>query len=38
VASATDNTFSGGDVGLIAKTFSVAGTDIQFHNFVVYKP
>jgi hypothetical protein len=38
VASATDSTFSGGDVGLIAKSFSVAGTDILFHNFVVYKP
>jgi pectate lyase len=38
VATATDSTFSGGDVGLVAKTFSVAGTDIMFNNFFVYKP
>ena len=38
VATATDSTFTGGDVGLIAKTFSVAGTDILFQNFFVYKP
>jgi hypothetical protein len=38
IASATDSTFTGGDVGLIAKTFSVAGTDILFDNFFVYKP
>jgi pectate lyase len=38
VASATDSTFIGGDVGLIAKTFKVSGTDIMFHNFFVYKP
>jgi hypothetical protein len=38
VASATDSTFTEGDVGLIAKTFKVSGTDIMFHNFFVYKP
>lgn len=38
VVSATDSSFSGGDVGLVARTFEVAGTDILFDNFVVYKP
>ncbi|HEX7621472.1 MAG TPA: hypothetical protein VF359_09760 [Anaerolineales bacterium] len=38
VATATDSTFTGGDVGLIAKTFKVSGTDIMFHNFFVYQP
>jgi pectate lyase len=38
VASATDSTFTGGDVGLVAKTFGVAGTDILFQSFFVYKP
>ncbi|MGA2504939.1 MAG: hypothetical protein ABSG01_12685 [Anaerolineales bacterium] len=38
VASATDSSFTGGDVGLIAKTYTVAGTDILFQNFFVYKP
>ena len=38
IASATDSTFTGGDVGLIAKTFSTAGTDILFQNFFVYQP
>ena len=37
-AAATDSTFTGGDVGLIAKTFSEAGTDIMFTNFMVYNP
>jgi len=37
-ASATDNSFSGGDVGLVARIFEVAGTDVMFDNFVVYKP
>lgn len=31
-----DNTFSGGDVGLIAGTFDVPGTIIAFDDFVVY--
>jgi hypothetical protein len=38
IATATDSTFTGGDVGLIARTYSVAGTDILFKNFVVLKP
>lgn len=38
VASATDTTFTGGDVGLIAGTYNEVGTDILFDNFVVYKP
>ncbi|MBE3067033.1 MAG: hypothetical protein IMZ73_06340, partial [Chloroflexi bacterium] len=38
VATVTDSTFTGGDVGLVAKTFSVGGTDIMFNNFFVYKP
>lgn len=38
VATATDGTFTGGDVGLVARTFTVAGTDIMFDNFFVYKP
>jgi hypothetical protein len=38
IAIATDSTFTGGDVGLVAKTFKVSGTDILFQNFFVYKP
>jgi pectate lyase len=38
VATATDSTFTGGDVGLVARTYGVGGTDIIFHNFFVYKP
>ena len=37
-AAATDSTFTGGDVGLVARTFSIGGTDILFSNFFVYKP
>ena len=37
-ASATDSTLTGGDVGLIAGTYSTPGTDILFDNFMVYKP
>jgi len=37
-ATATDSTFTGGAVGLIARTFTVAGTDILFDNLFVYKP
>ena len=33
-----DETFTTGDVGLIAGTFDAAGTDIRFDNFVVSKP
>ena len=36
--SVTDSSFTGGDIGLIAETFSVAGTEIQFDNLFVYKP
>jgi len=38
VATAVDSSFSSGDVGLMAGTFSEAGTDILFDNFYVYKP
>jgi hypothetical protein len=38
VATATDSTFSGGDVGLVVKTYDTAGADILFSNFYVYKP
>jgi hypothetical protein len=37
-ATVTDSSFTGGDAGLIAETFTVAGTEIQFDNFFVYKP
>jgi hypothetical protein len=33
-----DSQYSTGDVGLIAGTFNVAGTDIHFDNFIVRKP
>jgi len=38
VATATDATFSGGDVGLFAKSFSEGNVDILFDNLVVSKP
>ncbi len=38
VATATDSSFTGGDVGLIARSYDVGGTDILFSNFFVYKP
>ena len=38
VATATDTSFTGGDVGLIARTYDTGGTDILFTNFVVSKP
>ena len=34
----TDTDFQTGDVGLIAGTFSMHGTDIKFYNFEVKKP
>lgn len=37
-ASATDSKLTGGDIGLIAGTYSAPGTDIMFDNFVVSKP
>lgn len=38
IATATDTSFTGGDVGLIARTYDTVGTDILFTNFVVSKP
>ncbi len=38
VASAQDGTLKSGDVGLLAGTFSQAGVDVIFDNFVVIKP
>lgn len=38
VATTTDTSLAKGDVGLIAGTYSEAGTDILFDNFVVTKP
>lgn len=38
VADATDNSFSRGDVGLLAKSFSVGGVDILFDDLVVSQP
>jgi pectate lyase len=38
VATTTDSAFTGGDVGLIARTYDTGGTDIVFTNFYVYKP
>jgi hypothetical protein len=38
LASASDDTFSSGDVGLLAGTFDASGTDIHFDNFVVRQP
>jgi hypothetical protein len=34
----TDQTYTKGNVGLIAGTYTEAGTDILFDNFFVYKP
>ncbi len=38
IATASDVSFSGGDVGLFAKSFSEGGVDILFDNLVVSKP
>ena len=38
IASATDSTFSGGDVGLMARSFGTGGVDILFSDFFVYQP
>ena len=38
VATATDSEYTGGDIGLIAGTFSTPGVDIHFDNFIVTKP
>jgi hypothetical protein len=34
----TDSDYTTGNVGLVAGSFSTAGTDILFDNFIVYKP
>ena len=38
VTSVTDTSFTSGDVGLLAGTYSEVGTDIHFDNFIVRKP
>jgi hypothetical protein len=38
ITEVTDSAYSSGDVGLIAGTFDIGGTDIHFDNFVVRKP
>jgi len=38
LASVQDASFTSGDVGLMAGTFSESGTDIHFDNFVVREP
>jgi hypothetical protein len=37
-SSATDSSFSRGDVGLLAKSFSIGGVDLLFDNLVVSQP
>jgi hypothetical protein len=34
----TDSEYTTGNVGLVAGSFSTAGIDILFDNFIVYKP
>jgi ribosomal protein L40E len=38
VATATDDSFTNGQVSLAAGTFDTGGVDIQFDNFYVYRP
>lgn len=38
IATTSDSSFSGGDVGLFAKSFNEGGVDILFDNLVVSKP
>ncbi len=38
VATATDSSLTGGDVGLIAGNYDTGGADVLFNNFFVYKP
>jgi len=38
IAEVRDSEFAAGDVGLIAGTYDVPGTDIRFDNFIVIKP
>ncbi|HSQ25574.1 MAG TPA: hypothetical protein VLM80_00480 [Anaerolineales bacterium] len=38
VAEAKDSEYTYGDVGLLAGTYEITGTDIRFDNFIVTKP
>jgi len=38
VATATDSSFTGGDIGFMAGTFDIPSTEINFSNLVVSKP
>ena len=38
VATTTDPSYTGGDVGLIAGTFDIPSTEITYDNFIVKKP
>ncbi|MFH1524789.1 MAG: zinc ribbon domain-containing protein [Chloroflexota bacterium] len=38
IATATDDSFTGGQVSLAAGTFEMGGVDILFDNFFVYRP
>ncbi|TLN09546.1 DUF1080 domain-containing protein [bacterium] len=38
LADVTDADFTNGDVGLAGGTYDVAGSDMRFDNFVVYRP
>lgn len=38
IASVADSDFAKGDVGLIAGTYDITGTDIHFDNFIVRQP
>jgi hypothetical protein len=38
VASVYDNSFTGGDVGLMVRTFDEGGVDMLFDNFLVREP
>jgi hypothetical protein len=38
IATTKDSSFTGGTVGLIARTYDTGGADILFNNFFVYKP
>ena len=38
IATATDTAFTSGDVGLMAGTFDIPSTQINFDNFIVRKP
>jgi hypothetical protein len=38
IASVADSDFAKGDVGLMAGTYDITGTDIHFDNFIVRQP